>query len=160
MIQRIQSLFLLVAVVLLSLLYFFPLAIIHLRFGNFTVEINGFVQNDTLMDFSATKWWFACFTIILSALVLLLAAVVFSYKNLRRQLRLCMMAFFLNTVFILLLFLGLEQVASLVDPSVKDIPISHQWVFYMPLVSLIFTNMAIRRIRKDEALVRESNKLR
>jgi uncharacterized membrane protein len=148
------------AVILLSLLYFFPLATIQLRFGNIPVEINGFVQGDALMDFSATKWWFACFTIILSILVLLLAAVVLSYKNLKRQMRLCMIAFFLNTAFILLLFLGLEQVASLVDPSTKDIPISYNWAFYMPLASLIFMNMALRRIRKDNALIRESDRLR
>jgi hypothetical protein len=160
MIQRIQSFFLLVAVMLLSLLYFFPLATIQLRFGNFPVEISGFVQNDMLIDLSAAKWWFACFTIVLSVLILLLATVVVSYKNLRRQMRLCMIAFFLNTAFILLLFLGLEQVASLVDPSVKNIPISYSWAFYMPLVSLIFTNMALRRIRKDEALLRESSRIR
>ncbi|MDR1973942.1 MAG: DUF4293 domain-containing protein [Bacteroidales bacterium] len=160
MIQRIQSLFLLIAVGFLSLLYFFPLATIQLRFGNIPVEINGFVQGAELSDFSATKIWFAAFTIVLSAVILLLAGVVLSYKNRRRQLRLCTIAFFLNTAFILLLFLGLEQVTSLVDPSTKDIPISYQWVFYMPLASLILINMAMRRIRKDEALVRESDRLR
>ncbi|MDR0619363.1 MAG: DUF4293 domain-containing protein [Bacteroidales bacterium] len=133
MIQRIQSLLLLVAVILLSLLYFFPLATLQLRFGNFPVNINGFTQGETFADLSAVKLWFASFTIVLSILILLLAATVLLYKNLKKQLRLCTIAFFLNTVFIILLFLGLEQVASLIDPSVKDTTISYrEWVFYMP----------------------------
>ncbi len=161
MIQRVQSIFLLLAAIALALLFFFPIATIQLRFGNFPVEISGFApQGDALVDFSAAKWWFASFTIVLLAILLLLVSIVASYKNRRRQLRLCTFAFLLNTAFILLLFLGLEQVASLVDPSVRDITISYQWTFYMPLVSLIFINMAMRKIKKDEVLVRESDRLR
>jgi hypothetical protein len=94
-------------------------------------------------------------------LFLFLAETVLFYKDLNTKKRLCTIAFFLNTAFIILLFLGLEQVASLIDPSTKNIPISYgEWVFYMPLASLIFINMAMRRIRKDEAFVRESNRLR
>ena len=162
MIQRIQSLYLLVALTALSLLFFFPLAEVKLNSVlSVPVELGGF-QDNLMEGIRVGQYWFLGFTILTFVIFAGMIWVLFSYKNRVRQMRLAKVVSLMLVLLLGLLLFGLDQVASSMHPAHdgNEPIVFYQWAVYMPIVSLVFTTLANRAIRKDEALVRASDRLR
>jgi peptidoglycan/LPS O-acetylase OafA/YrhL len=124
MIQRIQSIYLLLAAVIYGTMFILPHAV-----------------GDSLKTVD---------TVFISALIVFIMVVIFSFKNRKKQIRLGYFALLFSLVFFSLLAFagnGLEDEKARAGAM-------------LPLVAMLFIFLAIRSIKKDEELIRSSERLR
>ena len=154
MIQRIQTVYLLLVVVLLVATLFMPLLTLQIGQEFFSMDASGVssLVNQEAAALGTTWGLFA-----LTAIIALVAMVtIFLYKNRIFQIRLC--------VFNALLMIGFyAYVAFLVWRWQGEVP-EMQWQLKLglafPVIALILDYLAIRNIGADEALVRSLDRLR
>ena len=160
MIQRIQTLYLLLVVVLGTLLCFFP-----------PVEFLVPESTEYISLVAFDKWPLAVMSI---AIPLLALVVIFLFQRRLLQARLNIMNVVLCLGYYALLALYVAYIVKGYEPI--DFPTSEfssplkgdlegiQWYLTVwaaiPLVNVVLTMMATRRILKDEALVRAADRLR
>ncbi|HOM62373.1 MAG TPA: DUF4293 domain-containing protein [Dysgonamonadaceae bacterium] len=150
MLQRVQSLYLFLASGCMVLAIILPL--ITFAFGNqhISFEAMGFYQNGELV---ASTWGLFAIGAISAALSLL---VIFLYNKRIVQIRLTianifvMIGFYLYFAF--LMFMRNPE-ANLVFQKIGP-------GIIMPLISIIFSWLAIRKIGEDEVLIRSLDRLR
>lgn len=153
MIQRIQTLYLLVAVILLGLMATLPIA---QYFSDVTETVyklgfNGIRTEDgTVAGFSVLPYS------ILTGLCWLVALItIFLYKKRMLQIRL--------SIFNIVLLLGLQGLTFYYITAAKselDAAYSFLLPFVFPVVAAILSFLAFRAISKDEALIRSLDRLR
>ena len=150
MIQRIQTLYLLFVVILGTLLCFFsPVQFLA----------QGSTEYISLMAFD--KWPLAVITLVIPLLALV---NIFLFKRRLLQVRLnimnvifCLGYYALLALYIAFAVKGYEQIG---DTNLANAEwYLNVWAAF-PLVNLVLTMMATRRILKDEALVRAADRLR
>ena len=152
MIQRIQSLYLLVAAALMSLTLFMPIATFVVD-GN-TYELSAFALS--CGDMSESTLWMGVMLVMATLLPLV---VIFLFKRRTLQVRLC-------AVEIVLLLGSLVMIGLyywLTSRLFENLVVEHRqvgWGAPMPLVSLVLTALASRAIFKDEVLVRSLDRIR
>lgn len=160
MIQRIQSLYLLLAMTALSVMFFFPLAVVN-PMGDMPSFLNMTGVSGFMEGYTATQYWFVGFAVLAVLLLACMAFILFSYKNRMRQILLARIVSFVLVLFVGVLLLGLDQAAGGMFPGREEASlVQYRWPVYMPLVALVFMWLALRSIRKDEELVRSSDRLR
>lgn len=150
MIQRIQSLYLLVVVILGTLLCFLS-----------PVQFLAPTATEYIVFSAFSKWPLAVMTL---AIPLLALVIIFLYRHRLLQARLCIM----NVIFCLgyyaLLALYVAFVVKGYEPINDIVLTGADWYLNiwaaLPLVNIVLTMMAMRRILKDEALVRAADRLR
>jgi hypothetical protein len=156
MIQRIQTLYLSVAVIACISLFFLPIA----RYfndvqGTYVFYLTGvrYLIDPPIM----VKFWltFPLILLVVFSMVLSLVAI-FLYKKRGIQLWLVNIAFLLHIILILLLFIYYINHFE----TIFNARSTYQFGIFIPLVSLICIILASRGIRKDEALVKASDRLR
>ena len=150
MIQRIQTLYLLLVVILGTLLCFFP-----------PVEFLMPAVTEYIPLTAFDKWPLAVMSI---AIPLLALVVIFLFKRRLLQARLNIMNVVLCLGYYALLALYVTYVVKGYEP-IRDVTMTGaDWYLTIwaaiPLVNLVLTMMATRRILKDEALVRAADRLR
>jgi hypothetical protein len=156
MIQRKQSVFLFLAAVSLSVLFFLPLAKFIGDSDSLVLYVYGLesLVPDHSPDFPQLLIYLLAFIVV--AMILLAIAIIFLYENRKRQLSLLKIAIILNLVLIASFFFyfvnELENVAGGL--------VSYEAGTYFPLVSLVFFILANRAIIADEKLIRSSDRLR
>jgi len=155
MIQRIQSLYLLFVAVACTLLFFFPMI-------DYTKDVMTYRLFATGMKFvgdvsGSIFFWetFPLLFIVLASMIMALATI-FLYKKRRLQFRLVNINVLLNVLLVALVFL----VYSRIFENQFQIPSSYQFGMYIPLISLVLLILASRAIRKDEGLVKSTERLR
>lgn len=142
MIQRIQSLYMLVVAVLFGVLVVTPMADFSLMNQPVTITDGGLAICNYLL-------------MALEAVVILVALVsIFFYKKRVIQIKLTM----LNMVLILGTYPLLAVYLFLAHSSNLDFRLHIGVVF--PLIAAILSYLAVRAIRKDEELVRSVNRIR
>ena len=158
MIQRIQTIFLLLAFLASAALFFFPLAGIYSTNVAYKFYVYGF-QNMVPGEASVFSFMTTFPLLLLNALVAVMALVcLFLYKNRVRQAKLVRLAILLDIVLIALVFFVYAKIIEtnlLASPNYLD-----ETGIYFPLISLIFLILANRSIMKDEKLVRSVDRLR
>lgn len=152
MIQRIQSVYLALSLILMGFLGWLPLGEIAAGVQVFTFDIKG-VFNGTTSNLVINGWPLMMLLAIIEVVQII---VIFSYKKRIRQMR---MATF-NSI----LMIGFFGVCwYFVHASLKTIG-EGAYVFQMamafPIVAAILNYLSIRAIGKDEALVRSIDRLR
>ena len=153
MIQRIQSLYLLIAAILTGGLFFPDLAKISGSAGNFALRFYGIVSTGG----SETE-----IIVPLIALALLLVATfcslffsIFLYRKRLLQIRLSGINIgLLIGLFGMIIYLG-HQVGKK-----WEMPCTFSFTVVFPIIALILVYLAIRAIGKDEALIRSVDRLR
>jgi len=152
MIQRIQSIYLLMVTLLMASLFFYPIAellgadgqLFIFNFDGLSVEGEEGLYLITLPPF-----------ILLSIIVLIPFVSIFFYKKRILQMRLN----FINMI-LLLGYLGLNYYYIQNFSKQLDGIVSYQITAIFPIISVILTYLAIRAIGKDEALVRSMDRIR
>ncbi|MDD2285579.1 MAG: DUF4293 domain-containing protein [Paludibacter sp.] len=155
MIQRIQTFYLFLVVVLTSVTFFLPVAglqnlqqamIYEISYlGLFEINISG----KTMM---ANTW---ILTALMAIIPVLSFITILLFKKRLLQIRLIIFNLVLMAGFYGLLFIYLWQFGKALDASsYLEIPAA------FPLVSIILSIMAIRAIGKDEALIKSLNRIR
>ncbi len=145
MIQRVQSIFLLLVVIISGILILVPVYELHdvdQASGSLTVKSFNIADNSLLM--------------ILNVAVGVLAFItIFMYKWRNVQARLCTIGLLLTCLLIGLLFFVADTMSSNMNQRIE-----YQYGSYLPLFELIFLFLASRFVKKDEELVRSADRLR
>lgn len=158
MIQRIQTVFMLIAVACSVLLFFFPLAGIYGDTSTYLFYVYKF-QNMVPGEPSVFNNMAIIPLAIINGLVgLLVLFTIFQYKNRVLQMRLVRFSLFLDIILIALVFFiyaGIIERTLFVTPEY----ISEGGVYIM-LASPVFLLLANRYIQRDEKMVRSIDRLR
>lgn len=169
MIQRIQTLYLIIVVALLTSMALLPLATIesHETLNSAAIELQvkpftiGEGAQNTLTAYTGSIYYSA----ILSISLLITMATIFFYKRRMLQIRLC----FTNMALLLGLqvFAGytLYKSVSFVEQMNSSVAnyspgVSFSVVDVFPVISIIFTYLAFRGIMRDEMLIKSLNRIR
>ena len=161
MIQRIQTLFLILYIGALVSTFFFPVwQKISLNDETNSIEIivTGYISG---VDFNNGDTSILYDNFIISGLVIISCIVaafsIFSYKNRLNQIKLGALNSFLTSVFIIYFLYDIFYNEQYININDK---ISFLISFYLIFLAIFFNFLANRFIRKDELLVRESERIR
>ena len=161
MIQRIQTLFLILYIGALVFTFFFPVwQKISLNDETNSIEIivTGYISS---VDFNNGDTSVLYDNFIISGLVIISCIVaafsIFSYKNRLNQIKLGALNSFLTSVFIIYFLYDIFYNEQYININDK---ISFLISFYLIFLAIFFNFLANRFIRKDELLVRESERIR
>jgi hypothetical protein len=149
MIQRIQSLYLLLAVAAFVCLFFFPFASFTTASKSFELSILGVTENGALYQRAVPLLAGAILLVILSF------SIIFFYKKRMLQSRLTAVCLLLNVALIAGMFLYSDSVSD--DLKARANFDTGTYIVVIPLVFLVLAN---RAIRKDELKVRAADRLR
>lgn len=155
MIQRIQSIYLLIIVILMVATMFMPLAMLQEGDELFYFDTTGL--NAMALSGDSELIYPSWGLFVLTALIALIAMVtIFLYKRRILQIRLCIFNALLILgfygLFVFLIYTFLE--------NKEDIVVNVKIALGFPLINLILDYLAIRNIGADEALVRSLERLR
>jgi hypothetical protein len=151
MIQRIQTLYLLLIVILSSITAFLPVAGLINSATNikYILDFNGI---STAEAHVVNTWALSVISLIIPAIALL---TVFLYKKRLLQIRLSIFNTIIMAGYYGLLFIYLWQASKQLNAD---------WyleiISAFPLICIILNFMSIRSIGKDEALVKSLNRIR
>ena len=151
MIQRIQSLYLFLAAVALSLIFFFPLANLSNNQDVIIFNLCGFSRFSILEHIPTWP------LLALNSITLLLTITVIGlFKKRLLQIRLTRIALMLNLGFIALLYFVYG------DHLAKQIKmgINYELGAVFPLIALVFHVLAMYAINKDERLIKSIDRIR
>ncbi len=152
MIQRIQTLYLLGAVIVGVVMFFIPLGHLILE-ENLVVDFfHSGIANDEILENSYKTLPLTTLLGISTGLSLL---IIFLYKRRILQMRLCGINIFLNIGLIGLIVFYMFDAAKKLNAE-KDFNVA----IILPVVSIIFLYLAIRNIGKDEARVKAADRIR
>ncbi|CEA16035.1 MAG TPA: DUF4293 domain-containing protein [Fermentimonas caenicola] len=151
MFQRIQTIFLVLAAAAMLIASSTPLATFNYNYSEEVVfESMGIYLNGTLND---STWGLFAISIGSSVLALI---TIFLYKKRMLQIRLSIFNLVLMIGFYLFFGFIFYKVYSVEELLFNKIGVG----LIMPLIAIILTILAIRRIGSDEALVQSLNRLR
>lgn len=157
MIQRIQTLYLLIVTALMAVTLFCPL--VYIAVDGTQVTLSAFSISDAEGVLSHASAWLGGLLILTTALPLV---TIFLFNNRPLQIRLC-------GVLCVLLVGAIALIGgftySIVNNIFADFAISWSNIAFrfpviMPLINLIITPIAMRAILKDEVLVRSLDRIR
>lgn len=152
MLQRIQTVYLLLVVILMAALTFFPLAVFQSGDTLFKLDI---FQLTNLSQSSETypTWWM----FILTEIIDIIAVVaLFNYKKRILQIRLCIF----NAIMLVCYYALFGFTVYMVKQAIPDATLSVKFALSFPLICLILDYLAIRNIGADEVLIRSLDRLR
>lgn len=154
MIQRIQSLYLLVATALLAVTVFTPIA--AFTGGGTELTLSAFRLADTAGEYSESTLWMG---ILLSLSAVLPFLTIFLYKHRQLQIRLCGVELVLligDIVFMAIYYLLAERVVEAAAFPASAVRLGA----VMPAVAIVLVALAMRAIFRDELLVRSLDRIR
>ncbi|MDR1161108.1 MAG: DUF4293 domain-containing protein [Tannerellaceae bacterium] len=152
MLQRIQTVYLLIIAVLAALMLVMPLSVLQIGDTFYTFEAFGVNAVMTTSEIVYPTWGL----FVLAALVSLLALfTIFLYKKRMLQIRLCIF----NAI-LMLGFYGFFAYLIVIMKQQLDVSVSVRIALSFPLICLILDYLAIRNIGADETLVRSLERLR
>lgn len=153
MLQRIQTVYLLIIVALTIAVLFLPLAVMQSGDQLFTFDATGISTMAAQSELVYPTWGLFALAAAISLLALL---TIFLFKKRILQMRLC--------VFNAILILGFYGLFAFFFWNLKEqmvfVSVSLKIALAFPLISLILDYLAIRNIGADEALVRSLDRLR
>ena len=155
MIQRIQTLYLLLATAMMSLTLFLPLATIV--YGGNELILKAFTIGNIEGVNGILPVYLGAF---LAITTILLLAIIFIYKKRMVQIRLCVSAIVLLLGSAAIIALYCYRLCSLLAELNYDIIFTLGFASLMPIVAIIPVALAIRGIARDEALVRSLDRIR
>jgi glucan phosphoethanolaminetransferase (alkaline phosphatase superfamily) len=151
MIQRIQTVFLLLAVIASAAMFFFPFATAW--YGQVEVSLEAFQLKQAGIEEVTEPIKMALVPLlgVLSSLLLVIFVVSISrYKNRILQLRLLMINMLVNLALVALIFILIRKLEA---PA-------YGVSTYLTLFTMLMITLSNRFIRKDEAKVRAADRLR
>jgi hypothetical protein len=154
MIQRIQTVYLLLAEILIGLLVFVPFGEISAKDGNlYRVDLQAiYLQGTTRNELFEHNWfililWVACLIAIFYA--------IFMFKNRKKQIRISIINALLSLILSGLIFF---KVWTAANQLAGHYSLTLYLVF--PVIAAILIYLAIKAIEKDELLVRSIDRIR
>lgn len=159
MIQRIQSIYLLLAAIAVSVLFFIPLYQLDTALGFFSVGM--FESKISSLDASVQVATQANVlpAIIAFVSIALSLITIFLFNNRTLQARLARLGLLINSVLLVVMIYAVDKGLGLLKDSVSTTDYNFV-AFAMPLLAIILSFLASKAIIKDENLVRSADRLR
>lgn len=161
MIQRIQSVFLLIMALVMITLLFMPIWVKGDMDTQEMVILNAFEISHEDQSGVITKVLATKSTVYIAVLAILSAAVsIFSisqYRNRLNQMKLGALNSLLVGGIVVASYIAITKGMKMMDPSMYG---EYKIGFFLPVVALIFNSLSNRFIRRDEKLVQDSNRMR
>ncbi|MCW8898054.1 MAG: DUF4293 domain-containing protein [Flavobacteriales bacterium] len=159
MIQRIQSLFLLVIALSGVIFLFTPILEIINYESFYTMDaFNVFEMENNAKKPLKSNIGLAVMSIIIT---LLASTIIFLYKNRPLQIKLAKFLILLLALELAALFFYSDAATTFLSNPLKDqTTISYKIGVVIPIISIIFAYLSIRFIKKDDELVRSADRLR
>ncbi len=155
MLQRIQTVYLLLFIVCSMVLCFLPLFELTAFDGLYVLGV--IKTSFSGASGSAVLSYNFPLMVILSLMILLALAIIFKYNNRNLQMKLIFICMVLLILFSAILCFNYFQLAGL---STADHSIKISWILAILPVQMVLLWLANGGIRKDEALVRSADRLR
>ena len=155
MIQRIQTVYLLIVAGLFIALMFLPLAVVRSGDAFFLYDMTGLNTLTQPSELVFSTWPLMILAIII---VLLSFVIIFIYKRRVLQIRICIFNSLIIVGFCILFGLYIWQMEK--SSTMQEISVSLRIWASFPVISLILNYLAIRNIGADEVLVRSLERLR
>ncbi len=155
MLQRIQTIYLLLTAIGVFMLYFFPFGYITIVDDTFQYTVNGLeatINGETKILNSIP------FNVLVPVIGTFSLLSLFLYKKRKVQLQLGRLSYLLHLTLIVLMFFALDGAAEEL-PNGDVAHIGYTGI-YFPIASLAFIFLANRSIKKDEELVQSLNRIR
>jgi hypothetical protein len=156
MIQRIQTIYLLLALICVALMYAIPFAEISTSANNYIFNHNGLMSGEKNMAGLP-------YHIVIAILCGITLVTIFLYKKRSLQLKLGRLNFLLHVAFVVILFFDADGAANALMkelPEGEAILIAYKAGFYLPVAAIAFLMLANRSIKKDDELIRSLDRLR
>ncbi len=158
MIQRSQTIYLILAALCGVLTFFVPYA--HFLVGDVKISeyaMFGLFNLQSQVVESSGPYLYPAWAIGALSVIVPIAAI-FLYKNRPAQGRVVRLAYLIDLGYIVYLFFAIDALRSqFYDESMS---VLHHVGFYAPVAGIVFAFLAARGIKKDEALVRSLDRLR
>ena len=158
MIQRIQSLFLLL-VALLGIVFSFTPIIELIDYENF-FTMNAYYVFITEENSHEIVFKNMGVGVLAGIITLLATYIIFLYKNRGLQLKLSKLILLLLALKLVAIFIYSEAATSRITTNEEHLLINYKIGIIIPILSLLFTYLAIHFIKKDDELVRSADRLR
>jgi uncharacterized protein DUF4293 len=155
MLQRIQSIYLLLSSLALFALFLFPFAHnVYVNGQSVSIMITGIFRD--VNGHPVHDQFFVALTAVTVVMALLPLIIIFFYKNRKQQIALCYSAIL---VIIGFSFWVAQTVKGAMGATVLD---THNWGIglFLSSVSILFIVFAVKAIQRDEKLVKSADRLR
>ncbi len=157
MLQRIQTIFLVLVVILGVLFSFLPILGFMGYETNYVMNAYKTVAVDDATIIIAKNMGVG----VMQGLVFLVAlGTIFLYKNRSLQMKLSKLNILLLALQIAAIVMYSDAIKTAIGPNANDVLVSFKFGSVIPVISLILTYLAIRFIKKDDSLVRSADRLR
>ncbi len=152
MIQRIQTIYLLIITILGILMCLFSVLYIADNQSIYTLSLSGVQLNNQEVIYN-----FIPYSVLIIFIPLISFCSIFLYKKRVLQMRINVISMILSIMLYPILFFYIYLVKHIIN---TDVVINYQLPIIIPIVNVILTYLAIRAIAKDEALVRSLSRIR
>lgn len=156
MIQRIQSLHLLIVTLLMGLMFLLPLATFIYEGEIFKLYATGLKATGENVAYVASN---ISMTILLALSTLLPFITIFLFKRRLLQIRLCVMELIFLAGMQIYIGIYLYRSWSIIKDSATDV-MAFSFADVLPIAGIVFTILAMRGIIKDQALIKSLNRIR
>jgi len=155
MIQRKQTVYLLLSVILMAIYSYMPIGSMQASEQSYTFSILGLSSslNNSVVGF--TNYWPLIIPFAFTALMNLVA--IFMYKRRQQQAKLTILSMFLQLG---VLALTIVYAYYLLPLQIDNLKLALQFSLAFPVVNIVLTYLALKGIRKDEALIKSMDRIR
>ena len=98
--------------------------------------------------------------ILLGSIMLIQAFSIFDFKNRKRQVMMVQISLILLVALAVGILMYPDMAGIPVEDSLSDLTIDFNWNIIFVALPWILTYLAIRKIKKDEAMVRSADRMR
>ena len=156
MIQRIQSLYLLIGIVLLALVFFLPVWSWTATAGNLYYNFSPFGVSTNDTNFSSPLWFSLLMVVSVGGALALDTWALFAFKSQARQMTLIVFAQLLIVGFYGIL---LWQWVTL-SPDLPQGAFNPGLAILFPAIELVLSILAFRGVNRDRKLLRSADRIR
>ncbi|MGP1515444.1 MAG: DUF4293 domain-containing protein [Bacteroidales bacterium] len=171
MIQRVQTLWLLLAVLLSVAAFFFPIAIFQFPYREHSLDAIYKLLPLNTAPYQYAPAWFSIFFNCITGVITVIT--IFLYKNRRLQMKVLAFAFLSSLIELAGLYFyqidaGLTDAISniynatpeIIKSTVNVAKTTWGLASFFPIAQIVFFVFALKGIKKDESLVRSADRIR
>ncbi|MBL4657727.1 MAG: DUF4293 domain-containing protein [Flavobacteriales bacterium] len=158
MIQRIQTIYLVLAALLTSLMALFPFAAIVTRGDLYSLNLWGVHYHLHQHEVELMGFWYLA--VMVAVACLLSVVIIFLYKKRSLQMTLGKLNLLIYLGVILTVFMSAENALEYIQNLGLEGEIEYQLGTAFPILSVILTFLAGRAIKKDDDLVKSADRIR
>jgi hypothetical protein len=152
MIQRIQTIFLSLGLLMIALLILIPIGEVSVNEKIYSFSLKGIVDSLSGQTIQPT-WYLIVYSLII---ILLQLVIIFSFKKRTLQIKLSIVNMILMLGFMITGWLFIK----ITSKSMGDGIYSFHFVAFFPLVSIFLNYLAYNAIKRDDTLVKSVDRIR